>query len=475
MTAPENKDPAEQDPARPVIDADPEHSLAKVHLDDIREPPDSATAVADPAPDAESPDVAADAAAARRADPDGIEDAEVVAEVATDAVKEVEVAPEPVDAEAAAAAAAGAALASRAAQEPDRPQAARAVPPPSAPPQPARRGAGGAILLLLGGAVAVAAGFAAARYLPQGWPVAVTAAPDPALLSRITAQETALAQLAARLDAVPEPAAGVDPAELAALRDAQAALADRLAAVEAKVAELAARPVATGDGGGDPAAIAALAAEIESLRAEVAAAGRPDPALAEQVAALTEAAAAERAAAEARVEALRLEMEAATAATRARAALLRIQAAIDAGGPLAPALADLSAAGVEVPPALAARAAGVPTLAMLQASFPDAARAALAASVRVDPEADAMGRIAAFLRAQTGARSLTPREGDDPDAILSRAEAALRSGDLEATFAELDALPPEGAAAMAAWRDQAAARQAAIRAVAELAASLGTE
>jgi hypothetical protein len=84
-----------------------------------------------------------------------------------------------------------------------------------------------------------------------------------------------------------------------------------------------------------------------------------------------------------------------------------------------------------------------------------------------------MGRITAFLRAQTGARSLTPREGNDPDAILSRAEAALREGDLVATLAELDALPAEGAARLAEWRAQAEARLAASQAVAELVASLG--
>ncbi len=362
-------------------------------------------------------------------------------------------------------------------------------------PDPARGIGGGAFLaLVLGGIIAAGGGFALARWYPDLLPIATAPAPaaDPALAARVAetataaaalaerqaALEAAQAALAARIDAMPGPAAGGDPAALAPL-------ADRLAALEAQVAALAARPSGEGasdgaGGGADPAALAAMAetvaalrAEVEGLRATVAAG--PDPRLADQIAALTAAAAAERAAAEARAEALRLETERATAAMRARAALLRVQAAVDGGGPLDAALADLAAAGVAVPAELAAQAAGVPTLATLQAAFPDAARAALAASVTVPTDGDMMDRLGAFLRAQTGARSLEPRSGDDPDAVLSRAEAALRAGDLAATLAELDTLPPAAAPALAAWRAQAEARAAAVAAVRRIAAELGAE
>nr|WP_252727041.1 mitofilin family membrane protein [Paracoccus sp. C2R09] len=58
-----------------------------------------------------------------------------------------------------------------------------------------------------------------------------------------------------------------------------------------------------------------------------------------------------------------------------------------------------------------------------------------------------------FLRAQTGARSVAPRDGDDTDAILSRAENTLNGGDVAATVGELDALPQPAAdaSAMADW------------------------
>jgi hypothetical protein len=111
-------------------------------------------------------------------------------------------------------------------------------------------------------------------------------------------------------------------------------------------------------------------------------------------------------------------------------------------------------------------------MAQVQAGFPAAARAALAASVQPDPEAALGDRMLAFLRAQTGARALTPRDGADPDAILSRAEAAMRAGDLDSALAELDSLPPDAAAALAGWRAGAETRAAAVAALADLAAGL---
>ena len=60
----------------------------------------------------------------------------------------------------------------------------------------------------------------------------------------------------------------------------------------------------------------------------------------------------------------------------------RVETAVDSGEGFATSLSDLEeVAPVEVPPALRdAAEAGVPTLASLQGSFPDAARAGLAAA-----------------------------------------------------------------------------------------------
>ena len=82
-------------------------------------------------------------------------------------------------------------------------------------------------------------------------------------------------------------------------------------------------------------------------------------------------------------------------------------------------------------------------------------------------------RVTSFLRTQTGARSLEPREGNDPDDILSRDEAELTQADLSAALGEIATLPPEAQPAMADWRAVAEKRLAAVKAVADIAATIG--
>ena len=86
--------------------------------------------------------------------------------------------------------------------------------------------------------------------------------------------------------------------------------------------------------------------------------------------------------------------------------------------------------GAEIPAALANAGDGIPTLLTLQEGFAEPARAALDASIRADMGDGWANRLTSFLRSQSGARSLTPHEGADPDAVLSRAEAALCGGTL---------------------------------------------
>jgi hypothetical protein len=338
------------------------------------------------------------------------------------------------------------------------------APPP--PPPPARSNP---LLPVLGGAVAAFLGFVLAQAIPQGWPLGATPQQFAALEARLAEQDRKLAALAApdpgladrlaaleqRLDTLP--AAGADPAALEALRAEIAALRD-------------AAPAAPD--------LSPLQAELDALKAELAAIPR-ESGVAQELEAMKAAAEAERAAAEARAEALRAEAESmrAGAEAAARAAIgqgvvLRVQAALDTGGPFDVALTDLGTAGITVPPDLAAHATGVPTLAELQAGFADAARAALAATAKPDQGAGLADRVTGFLKAQTGLRSTAPREGGSPDAVLSRAEAALRAGDLPATLAELDTLPPEATAALAEWRALADTRAAAAAALAALAQDL---
>ena len=80
-----------------------------------------------------------------------------------------------------------------------------------------------------------------------------------------------------------------------------------------------------------------------------------------------------------------------------------------------------------------------------------------------------------FLANQLGARSVTPRDGADPDAVLSRAEAALRSGDLAATLQELEALPAPAAEVLTGWTARAETRQGALDAADAVAQDLNQE
>ncbi|MGI3185955.1 COG4223 family protein, partial [Nioella aestuarii] len=158
----------------------------------------------------------------------------------------------------------------------------------------------------------------------------------------------------------------------------------------------------------------------------------------------------------------------------AQAALGQLRIAVATGAPFAGALADVAdGAGVDMPEALAATAeTGVPTLEELQSTFPAAARAALPIAIRETAGEGTMNRVTAFLQSQVGGRSLEPQEGDSPDAVLSRAEAALRAGDLSGTVAEVETLPADAQAEMADWMASAQTRIAAMEAMDAFAASL---
>ena len=344
--------------------------------------------------------------------------------------------------------------------EPDSPIGATTPakdPAPIAPP--ARRG--GIMAPLLGGVLAAGLGFGLAHYVPEGWPIGPGADRLTALQKQIADQEARIAALSAQ--STPAMDETLAP-RLAALEEKVAQPSD-LSGLAAEVEALKTRLASLPEGSA-PADLTPLRNEmseqIAALRAEIEAIPRSNPA---DLEALRAAAQAEREAIEARAEATRAEAEATARAAMIRGAALRLQAALETGSSFDAALADLTSAGVPLPEALSAHAAGVPALSTLQAEFPDVARAALTASTRPGPEAGIGDRFTAFLSSQTGLRSLSPQEGTDPDAVLSRAEAAVRGGDLGTALTELEALPPEGAALVAEWRAGAEARMAADQAV----------
>ncbi|WP_299026701.1 hypothetical protein [uncultured Sulfitobacter sp.] len=232
-------------------------------------------------------------------------------------------------------------------------------------------------------------------------------------------------------------------------------LEEQLTVLDARIAALEERPAIVVPEGVDADAAAAYAAELDALKSSVETQRDEIEALLNNAKSVEEAAA-----------------QAATAAS-AQTAIAKIVSAIDAGQPFPDAFADLTALDVgEIDPALGAVAAdGVATLSTLQAEFPDQARTALATARASGVEEGQQG-LGGFLKRSLGARSVAPREGDDPDAVLSRAEAAIKSGDLNATLTELDTLPEEAQAAIADWRAAADARVAARAAADALAQRL---
>ncbi|MDB6182353.1 COG4223 family protein [Paracoccus fistulariae] len=174
----------------------------------------------------------------------------------------------------------------------------------------------------------------------------------------------------------------------------------------------------------------------------------------------------------AQAEAQKLQ-EAAEDSTRraeAVAAIAALQTALDRGLQPDEARQTMESAGIETPAALDREVASLDTL---QGEFPDAARAALRASLR-DESASGTGNVFTnFLRAQTGARSVEPREGDDPDAILSRADAKVEAGQIGEALTEVEALPDsaKSAPSMAEWIGKATAYRDAQSALSDLSAS----
>jgi hypothetical protein len=158
---------------------------------------------------------------------------------------------------------------------------------------------------------------------------------------------------------------------------------------------------------------------------------------------------------------------------RATGALAELRVALGTGAPYAEAMAGVTAAGVDLPPVLSEHAEeGLITLDRLIETFPEAARSALRAAR--SQGGDAGGGVVAFLERQLAVRSVAPREGDDADAVLSRAEAAVRAGDIDTALSELSGLAGAAKEEMQGWIATAQTRQDAVRAVDDLSQSLAS-
>jgi len=336
------------------------------------------------------------------------------------------------------------------APEPDAPTEETAEPDPA--PQATIVRKGGFVPMVLGGVVAAGIGFGAALYvlpsLPAAWLPSQGEDPMVAVAQRLDAQSQEIVALKAEIadaSAIEAQLADVSgqvsglASEIAAMK----ASVDAIAALEVRLATLEKAPVANAS----PLAVEAYQREMDELRAEIGA--------------MAAEAEAKRASAEMTAEeALR------------RSAMSQILTSLETGSQFGDALQSLSATGIDVPDSLVTQATGVPTVARLSAAFPEAAREALGVARRL--EGSETSGFGAFLKSQLGARSLEPREGTDPDAVLSRMEAAVREGRLGDALAEAEGLPEAAKVPLQGWLDDAKARQAATMAAEALSQTMKT-
>jgi len=358
--------------------------------------------------------------------------------------------------------------------------------PPSRPPEPGSRG--GFFPMVMGGAVAAGIGFGTAVYvLPKILtPPAPPKADTSVLEKAIADQNERITTLRAQVDAQKSDTSVADLAAAQSdlssrlsqeIETAAAGLSKRLDqntasldSLDARLSEVEKRPLA--DGAASNLALEAFGREMAKFRAEIDANREAASAAQAQIKATAEQAAARIEAAQAEAAQLRADTEAAGERARARAALSRVQAALESGAALEPSLADLASAGITIPPELSDQAQGVASFATLRDKFPAAAREALSASLKESTGSGTWERLVGFFKSQLGARSLSPRSGVDPDAVLSRAEAALKAHDLEMAVSELSKLPQTGQAKMAEWVALAERRIAATKAVAAIAGAM---
>jgi len=203
--------------------------------------------------------------------------------------------------------------------------------------------------------------------------------------------------------------------------------------------------------------ITAYGATIDGLRARLA---DLDARLGEQAARIDAVTAEIRSEAQTAVQSA----AAAQANSEQQAALIALEAALTDGLPYRGTLDWIASTQRQtVPPALVAQAdSGVTSLASLRDLFPALAHEAIRTDIRQSSDESALGQFGAFLQSQVASRSLTPQQGTSTDAILSRAEAALRQDDLGQALRHMRTVSVPAAEIYADWVALAQARQSAM-------------
>ena len=192
-------------------------------------------------------------------------------------------------------------------------------------------------------------------------------------------------------------------------------------------------------------------ADIQAkLQAQQTAAVSPPTSASSQVDALT-----------ARVEKLEADRRRVAGAAAGALAAASLSEAADASRPFAGELNVLEASLPDSPDLRALRPlseTGAPTLSALASEYPDVAASAAVASRARARGTGIFARIAQAFAAILTVRRVDSVTGKGVDAVLARAQRDVDSGDLAGALGELNALPPAGQDAVAAWRARAQRR-----------------
>ncbi len=334
-------------------------------------------------------------------------------------------------------------------------------PAQAAASEPAR--SGGFFPMLLGGLCAGAVGYGIAYFQWGNQDTINTALAD---------QKAEIAELKAQIGELPP------PTDIAPLEGQVGEIASSVEGIAATLTDLEGQAVATtdrivalerrpnADGTLADTALAAFEEEIQGLRDQLQTQESELQSMASDAASQLQAT---------RDEAISIEENAVAIARKAtaRTVLAQVQSAIDTGAPIGALLSDLGGSLDEpLPEALTAISEGAPTLASLQESFPEQARAALSIARSEGVSGEETTGLGSFLRNQFDVRSVVPKDGATADAILSRVEASVRTGQLNDALAELAGLPEVVRGALTDWTGQAELRAAALDAVASLSDTL---
>lgn len=332
--------------------------------------------------------------------------------------------------------------------EPAEPAAAPLEEPPApVKSSPPKRGFASLVAAgLIGGVAATGGNWAYDYFNPAA---SAPAQPGPDIAAEFAARDGRISEIDAAIAAVKAEVESVK----GALAAANPGAAPDLTAYDARLAELEKKLANLAIAGGDPVAAEKLAA-LDAKLAEIAAVAA---AASDAAKTASETAGAQAARVDAIAASIRaVEEKAAAAAGNPKIAIAiaaaALKSAVDRGQPFMTELETYAAVTPDAPEIASLRAfaaSGVPTRADLATAAGETAVAMIAAMAVNDPQAGFFQRLLDSAKALVTVRPIGMVEGEGIEAIAARVEARTKAGDLKGALDEI-AKAPEPAKAAAA-------------------------